>query len=164
MKKTATTLALAAYALMGSMGLAHAQAGTYLGVQLSNQKISADGESDSEDFFGIYGGIKSGTIAYEAAFSQKTIDGLTFRIIDGTVNPHFPINDKADVVTKIGFRHSSFSIDNVSVNGTSVLLGLGLQYQLAQKVTGRVMFDYAPRAFGENIKNTSLSAGVAYNF
>jgi outer membrane autotransporter protein len=164
MKKTATTLALATFSLIGSMGQAHAQAGTYLGVQFSNQKISVDGESDSDGFVGLYGGIKSGSIAYEAAISQKSIEGFTFRIIDGTFNPHFAINPKADFVTKIGFRHSSTSIDNVSVSGTSLLLGLGLQYQLADKVTGRVMYDYAPRAFGENIKNTSLSVGVAYNF
>lgn len=164
MKKVAMTLAMAASTLMSSMGSAYAQAGTYLGVQFSNQKVISDGVSDSEDFVGFYGGIKSGSIAYEAAISQKSIDGLSILIMDGTVNPYFVINDKANFVTKVGLRHSSASVDNVSINGTTLLLGLGLQFQLNEKVSGRVMFDYAPRTFGENAKNTSLSAGVAYNF
>jgi opacity protein-like surface antigen len=164
MKKGTLVLAVVASAVLSMSGVAHAQSNTYLGLQFANQKISADGESDSESFAGLYGGIKSGSIAYEAAISQKSINGLTYRIVDGAVNPHFPINDKIDVVTKIGMRFSSFSLDNVSVSGTSVLIGAGVQFQLAEKVSARLMFDYAPRAFGEKIKNTSMSAGVAYHF
>lgn len=149
---------------MGLSGVAHAQTSTYLGIQFADQKLSVSGQSDSESFVGLYGGIKVGMLAYEAAVSQKSIDGFTFRIVDGTVNPHFPLSDKASLVGKVGFRHSSASIDNVSVNGTSLLVGAGLQYQLTDKVSARVMYDYAPRAIGEKIKNTSLSAGIAYTF
>lgn len=164
MKKTALTLALVASAVLGMTGAAHAQTSTYLGVQFADQKLTVENESESEAFSGFYGGIKVGMIGYEAAFSQRTISGVTVRIIDTTVNPHFAINDKAAFVAKAGMRNSSVSVDNVSVSGTSLLLGAGLEYQLTPKVAGRVMYDYAPRTFGEKIKNTSLSAGVAYTF
>ena len=164
MKKSMVSLALVAAAFMGASGVAQAESQTYLGLQFSNQELSFEGESDSESFTGLYGGIKTGMIAYEAAVSQKSISGTSVRVIDGTVNPHFPIGEKASLVAKVGLRHSSISVDNVSVNGTSLLLGAGVQFQLAEKVTGRVMYDYAPRTFGEKIKNTSLSAGVAYHF
>jgi len=166
MKKTALTLALAASAFMGFSGAAQAAQpdGWYAGGHSTHQTLKVAGESDSESFIGIFGGRKIGAMAYEAAFSQKNVDGVSFTILDMTTGMHLPLADKVDLVPKIGLRHSSASIGNASLSGTSLLVGAGVHYQLTDKVSTRVTVEYAPRAFGEKIKNTSVGVGLAYHF
>jgi opacity protein-like surface antigen len=158
MKKIA--LALLAVVAMGAQA---SDDGVYIGVSENHVKIEANGASDSTNAIGVYGGYRMGAIAAELSRAQKTIDGVKFVHTEVAAIPHYSVAKDFDVIGKLGIRHSEVSeIGNAS--GTSLVVGAGVQYTVLPQMTVRALVDYSNRTYGESIKATTTTLGVAYKF
>ena len=153
-----------ATALMVCATGALANDGGFLGVQVAKQKITYEGFSESDNLGGVFVGFHADGISYETAFSQKSILGVTVRVIDAYFSPHVPVTQRVSLVVKAGLRYSSASIGDDLFSGTTLLLGTGLHVQLTPSISGRIAVDYSPQTMGENVKNTSVTGGLAFHF
>lgn len=154
---------LAALAV-AAFGVQAADEGAYVGLNYNHAKLSANGESASENAVGVYGGYRMGNIAGEVSRFQKSIDGAKYIYTDVSAIPRLNIAKDVDLLGKVGLRYSEFSGGGENLSGTSLVVGAGVEYTFMPQVSARAMVDYSSKTFGESIKTTTATLGVAYKF
>jgi outer membrane autotransporter protein len=154
---------LAALAVV-AFGAQAADEGAYAGLNYNNAKLSVDGESDSTNTIGVFGGYRMGNIAGEISRMQKTNNGVKFIYTDFAVIPRVNVAKDVDVLGKVGLRNSEISEGTFKASGNSLVLGAGVEFAILPQVTLRAMLDYSNKTFGESIKATTTTIGVAYKF
>jgi opacity protein-like surface antigen len=141
-----------------------AEEGAYLGLNYNHVKLSADGSSGSDDAVGVYGGYRVGDIAGEISRLQKTNDGAKIVLTDFAAIPRMNVAKDVDVLGKVGVRHTEISAEGGKASGTSLVIGAGVEYAVMPQLSVRAMVDYSNKTFGESIKATTTTIGVAYKF
>ena len=143
-----------------------ADEGVYAGLNYNNFKSSCDdcGDSESQNAVGIYGGYRMGNIAGEVSRFQKTDNGVKAVITDFAAIPRLNVAKDVDLLGKVGLRHSEISGDGEKFSGTSLVVGAGVEYTFMPQVSARAMIDYSAKTFGESVKTTTATVGVAYKF
>lgn len=164
MKKIA--MAVLALASMGAQAAGMGQQdGAYAGVNYGNYKLSCnDCSGASESAVGFYAGYRIGDVAGEISRAQKTVDGDKFTYTDFAVVPRMNVAKDVDVIGKLGLRHSEISNVTEKFSGNSLVVGAGVEYAFTPQVVVRGMLDYSTKTFGESIKATTTTIGVAYKF
>jgi opacity protein-like surface antigen len=159
MKKIA--LALLAVVAMGAQA---ADEGVYGGLSYNHAKGSGD-ISGSENAGGFFAGYRVGNIAGEVSRFQKTKNGDKDVILDIAAIPHLNVAKDVDLIGKVGLRRSEASGAGFKDTGTSLVVGAGVEYNLAPQVTARAMVDYSNKTFGVSGAHvTTTTLGVAYKF
>lgn len=156
---------LAALAV-AAFGAQAADEGSYVGLNHNNFKFSCDdcGDLKSQNTVGIYGGYRMGNIAGEVSRFQKTNNGVKAVITDFAAIPRLNVAKDVDLLGKVGLRHSEISGGDGKFSGTSLVVGAGVEYTFMPQVSARAMVDYSSKTFGEPIKTTTTTVGVAYKF
>lgn len=154
---------LAALAV-AAFGAQAADEGVYAGVNYNKFKLGCDDCSGSENAVGVYGGYRMGNIAGEVSRFQKTIDGTKFVYTDVSAVPRMNVAKDVDLLAKVGIRHSELTESGVKASGTSLVVGAGVEYTFMPQVSARAMVDYSSKTFGESVKTTTTTVGVAYKF
>ena len=155
---------LAALAV-AAFGAQAADESAYVGLNYGNYKLTCDDCSGgSESAVGFYGGYRMGNFAAEISRAQKTVDGAKFIYTDFAVIPRMNVAKDVDVIGKVGLRHSEISDSTDKLSGNSLVVGAGVEYAIMPQVLVRGMIDYSTKTFGESIKATTTTIGVAYKF
>lgn len=146
---------------------AFGDANYYAGIQASSHTLKANGvSSSSETFPSLFAGVNfGGPVGLEVSTGSKSISGGKFRFTDLVGTYSYNLSQNLDLIGTFGLRHSDqkHSVQG-NYSGTSFVFGGGVAYNFSDQVFGRVMFDYAPKTFGESIRNSTVSAGVGYRF
>jgi len=144
--------------------------GVYLGVNQNSMHLKGDG-LDAANGAGLYGGYRSGNLAGEVSYFNKTVNGNEWTITDFSLIPHLNITKDLDLLGKLGLRHSGVSTNGFSSSGTALVVGVGLEYSFTPNWTARALVDYADKTGGDvtndannSIKATTTTIGVAYKF
>jgi len=157
-------IALAVLA-MAAIGAQAADEGAYVGLNTNHVKLSCDTCTGSaQNAVGIYGGYRMGNMAGEVSRGQKTVDGDKFVFTDFVAIPRMNVAKDVDVLGKVGLRHSEISNSTDKATGNSLVIGAGVEYTFMPQVTVRAMVDYSNKTFGESVKATTTTIGVAYKF
>lgn len=155
---------LAALAVV-AFGAQAADEGAYAGLNYGSYNLSCDGcTGGSESAMGVYGGYQMGNIAAEVSRAQKTNNGVKFVYTDIAVIPRINVAKDVNVLGKVGLRQSEISDSTENFSGTSLVIGAGVEYTIMPQVTVRAMVDYSNKTFGEPVKATTTTIGVAYKF
>jgi opacity protein-like surface antigen len=151
--------------VVAAFGAQAANEGAYAGLNYGSYNISCDGCSGgSESAVGVFGGYQMGNIAAEVSRVQKTKDGVKFVYTDFAAIPRINVAKDVNVLGKVGLRQSEISDSTEKFSGTSLVIGAGVEYAFTPQVTARAMVDYSNKTFGESVKATSTTIGVAYKF
>lgn len=158
-------IALAVLA-MAAIGAQAADEGAYVGLNTNHVKLSCDTCTGSaQNAVGIYGGYRMGAIAAEVSHFQKTDDSdMKVVITDVAVIPRYNVAKDVDLLGKVGIRHSEASDNFLKFTGNSLVVGAGIEYTFMPQVTARAIVDYSSKTFGESVKTTTTTIGVAYKF
>lgn len=156
---------LAALAVV-AFGAQAADEGVYVGLTGNSTKLSCDDcTGSSQTSVGIYGGYRIGNLAGEVARFQKTDDaGVKVVITDFAAIPRYNVAKDVDLLGKVGIRYSEISFDGEKSTGSSLVVGAGVEYTFMPQVSARAMVDYSSKTFGESVKTTTTTVGVAYKF
>lgn len=154
---------LAALAV-AAFGVQAADEGAYIGLNYNNFKAKCDDCSGSESAVGVYGGYRMGNIAGEVSRFQKTQDGTKSVFTDFAAIPRLNVAKDVDLLGKVGIRYSENTSNGEKFTGRSLVVGAGVEYTLMPQLSARAMVDYSSKTFGESIKTTTTTVGVAYKF
>ncbi len=160
---------LAALAV-AAFGAQAADEGVYVGLNHNHTKFKYDNDNENEtrNAVGVYGGYRVGNIAGEVSRFQKTKDDVKTVITDFAAIPRLNVAKDVDVLGKVGIRYSEVSGqeggDSFKEKGTSLVVGAGVEYTFMPQLTARAMVDYSSKTFGESVKTTTTTVGVAYKF
>ncbi len=155
---------LAALAV-AAFGAQAADEGVYAGLNYGNYKLSCDDCSGgSENAVGVYGGYRMGNIAAEVSRVQKTADGSKFTYTDLAAVPRMNVAKDVDLLGKVGLRYSEIKDVDGKFTGTSLVVGVGVEYTFMPQMSARAMVDYSNKTFGESVKATTTTIGMAYKF
>ncbi len=154
---------LAALAV-AAFGVQAADEGAYAGLSYNKFKFGCDGCSGSDSAVGVYGGYRMGNIAGEVSRFQKTAGDAKAVITDFAAIPRLNVAKDVDLLGKVGLRYSEISGGGEKFSGTSLVVGAGVEYTFMPQVSARAMVDHSSKTFGESIKTTTATLGVAYKF
>ena len=155
---------LAALAV-AAFGAQAADEGVYAGLNYGNYKLSCDDcTGGSENAVGVYGGYRMGNIAAEVSRVQKTADGSKFTYTDLAAVPRMNVAKDVDLLGKVGLRYSESKDVDGKFTGTSLVVGVGVEYTFMPQISARAMVDYSNKTFGESVKSTTTTVGMAYKF
>lgn len=149
---------------VSALGAQAAEEGVYVGLNFNHVKLSTDAGSGSGGVAGVYGGYRVGDIAGEISRLQKTKDGIKIVFTDFAAIPRMNVAKDVDVLGKVGVRHTEISAEGGKASGTSLVIGAGVEYAVMPQLSVRAMVDYSNKTFGESIKATTTTIGVAYKF